>query len=337
MTRSFVGILPVVLLLFVVHLVKAQSCTPDTSITNPGFYPTNGELPCVERGVPYSFDIQILNFTVFDGDAIGYPGVTANVNWVELESVTGLPNGLTYSCNPPDCRIPGGSFACINVSGTTTLRAQNYPINITARANVDVGGGNNLTLPFAASELGYYFSIDVINPAKPCPCPVPLVDFDHEVNEDTVTFYGNSPDADSLIWDFGDGSTAVGDTVTHIYELSQFNSVFIQVQGINFCGPDTSTGVVTLQTPNDTVVIVSVPALKLAAYPNPVNELLTVEHNATKGNVSIQALSGRVMFSQHLTDITPLQISTTEWPQGLYIVRWVVNDTVVNKKVLVMH
>ncbi len=106
-------------------------CTPDLSITNPGIYPDSATgLPSGTAGVAYSevIQVKVLTDTVFNN----WPVVISNIT---ITSVSGLPPGLSYSCNPSSCVFPGGSNGCILLSGTPTTSGT-FPIIV----NVSVAG-----------------------------------------------------------------------------------------------------------------------------------------------------------------------------------------------------
>ncbi len=98
----------------IVNSGSAQ-CTPDTSITHnvPGIYPdTLVGLPHSYVGVPYMTDIQVKVFT-----NTTYMGVPATIDSLVVISVAGLPPGFGYSNTPSSGVFPGGSDACILLSG----------------------------------------------------------------------------------------------------------------------------------------------------------------------------------------------------------------------------
>jgi PKD repeat protein len=149
-------------------------CTPDQSITTPGFYPGPDSLPCVERGVLFDTVLQFKNFTTIDAADFGIPfPVTITVNWVRVDSIGGLPNGLSYACSPSNCQFPSGSNGCINFTGTTNDAAGLYNLTIYATVNVDVPGfGNGIEQAGTSDDLGFPVFLNVIDSGAPCPAPV---------------------------------------------------------------------------------------------------------------------------------------------------------------------
>lgn len=89
---------------------SAQICTPDTSFTVAGIYPS--QLPTVCAGVPYS---QTLTLVIPEDTTV--QGFSADIDSVKINNVIGLPPGITYSCSPLTCSFLGGSTGCALISG----------------------------------------------------------------------------------------------------------------------------------------------------------------------------------------------------------------------------
>lgn len=90
-------------------------CVPDTAITHnvPGIYPDSATgLPHSYVGLAYLADIQVKVLT--DTVYLGFP---ATIDSIKINSVSGLPAGFTYDCTPSNCVFPGGSDACIQLTG----------------------------------------------------------------------------------------------------------------------------------------------------------------------------------------------------------------------------
>ncbi len=130
----FKRLLVLVVIIFsgIVFESKAQ-CVPDITITDPGIYPDSATgLPSGEVGVPYNEVIQARVLT--DTSLNGLPVLITNIT---ITSVTGLPPGLTYSCNPSTCVFPGGSNGCILLSGTpSTAGIYSITVNLSIAGTV---------------------------------------------------------------------------------------------------------------------------------------------------------------------------------------------------------
>lgn len=137
-----------------------SQCTPDLSITVPGVYPDSATgLPPGTIGVPYSevIQVKVLTDTLFMGNTVLITNIT-------ITGVTGLPPGLTYSCNPSNCIFPGGSNGCILLSGTPSITG-------TFNLNVDLSIAGTLfgtPLPPQTTSINYY-SITIVSPTGLAP------------------------------------------------------------------------------------------------------------------------------------------------------------------------
>ncbi len=146
------------------HVLYAQ-CTPDMSITSPGIYPDEiTNLPEAYVGQPYIAQIDVL--TPLD-TSVSLSGLNVNVTIdnIELTSVTGLPNNFSYSCNPPTCIFPGGTYACAEIFSTSNPTSADigyYPLTMTTSTLAI-----NVPLIGSITQLDTvdYFYIDISNTA----------------------------------------------------------------------------------------------------------------------------------------------------------------------------
>ncbi|NJL76601.1 MAG: T9SS type A sorting domain-containing protein [Saprospiraceae bacterium] len=122
-------------------LAQTPVCMPDSTFRDSiGVFPLPfdsiespmggiREIACI--GKPYDF-----NFTIVIGDTLfinGIPFVLDTLILSTTTAITGLPAGLSYSCNPPNCRFNKDEIGCVNISGTpaTTNLPGQYALNIT--------------------------------------------------------------------------------------------------------------------------------------------------------------------------------------------------------------
>ncbi len=125
-------------------VVKSQ-CIPDTSITHndPGIYPDSAtDLPHGTAGLPYSTVMQVkVQLDSLITDPVTGFQYTAHFDSIVMTGVSGLPAGFTYTCTPATCSFPGGSDACLTLSGNPTS-AGVYPLVVHVSAYVTA-----LTIP----------------------------------------------------------------------------------------------------------------------------------------------------------------------------------------------
>src|SRR5688500_11171956 len=83
-----------------ISVAFGQACTIDA--TNTQFFnPRADNVPCAEQGVSYDQTLQFYIPTQVDAQDFGLPiSYILYCDSVVLDSVTGLPNGITWSANP---------------------------------------------------------------------------------------------------------------------------------------------------------------------------------------------------------------------------------------------
>lgn len=96
-------------------------CTPPAPAGDPGLSPNWGCLDCVVQGSPYASVITIENF-----DSVG--GIV--IQSLRLDSLTNLPNGISYTVNPSNGTFPGGGTGCVDVTGTSNDTVGQYKLGI---------------------------------------------------------------------------------------------------------------------------------------------------------------------------------------------------------------
>src|SRR4051812_13982867 len=103
----------IVSVLFIACSSYAQ-CTIDTAhLSSPagGVYPDASHLPHIVRDSTYDQTVQGRIPDTMSFSFGGFINVSIQVDSVRLDSIGGLPNGITWVRNPNV--LPGGGFGCI--------------------------------------------------------------------------------------------------------------------------------------------------------------------------------------------------------------------------------
>jgi hypothetical protein len=120
-----------ILILTVVAVMTVQfasaTCTPRASVPDSaGLDPNWQGLPCIKRSTPYNEVIYIQNF--------GAVSSSVSVEWLEVNEIRNVPNGLTASFSYPAAnpvrRLLANETGCIEISGTTTDPKGDYALGI---------------------------------------------------------------------------------------------------------------------------------------------------------------------------------------------------------------
>ncbi|MEM1320790.1 MAG: T9SS type A sorting domain-containing protein [Bacteroidota bacterium] len=132
-------------LFIVIFQVQAQDCTPDQTFADSaiGVYPPPSTMSNPDLGInvdacinePYEF---VFTFVVPETFTIGGPPITLDsvvVDASDSASVSGLPKGLNWSCNPPNCSFDpiNDPIACLVINGTPT--DENMPGDYSLKIN----------------------------------------------------------------------------------------------------------------------------------------------------------------------------------------------------------
>mgnify|MGYP001060627653 CR=1 FL=1 len=114
------------LFLFIGSSILAQ-CVPDETI--PGLYSPDVSqgLPNGQVGVNYETVI-----TMHVPTDTSYGTLSATIDSMVLNSVSGMPPGFDYECSNLQCSFPGGEFGCIRVFGISNdnADAKTWDINV---------------------------------------------------------------------------------------------------------------------------------------------------------------------------------------------------------------
>jgi hypothetical protein len=152
------------LLLVITSSVFGQICTPDAAfLSGPssGIYPNpsvNPDLPDGITGVSYAqtFTFKVPADTTIDLSSligIPFPPVVATINYLEIQPPMPLPSGLSFSCEPATCMMPGNDNGCTILQGTPTVAGNNQillvaMVNINVPLAVPVLGGQAISVPY---------------------------------------------------------------------------------------------------------------------------------------------------------------------------------------------
>lgn len=143
------------LIAFTALNLNAQ-CTPDPTQTEPGIYPDSAT-GFADACVGILYEQLITNVVPADTNVLvfGIPILTT-IDSIVIDSLHGLPTGMTFECNPANCVFPGGETGCAFISGICDVTGD-YPLTFYLSAYV---GGLSTANPYVVD----YYSITV----NPC-------------------------------------------------------------------------------------------------------------------------------------------------------------------------
>ena len=149
-------------IIFSFNNVNAQ-CSPDfifTSLAIPGVYPPAVQIPNVPLplgiadgsvGVSYTqtLTLVVLEDTTMDIASLLDPTIVTAINAAGISTVmsldvnhvvydvSGLPNGLSYTCDQSNCQYSSGVDGCILIDGTPS-QGGTFPVPVNMTVNVQI-------------------------------------------------------------------------------------------------------------------------------------------------------------------------------------------------------
>lgn len=109
-------------------------CTPDGSITTPGIIASPSTVDCVTKGVPFTDNIQFVNF-----DSIYFNNTWIELTGLRIDSVNNLPCGLNWEMSNSNHIYQNSEPGCIALSGVTYDTIGQYKLDVWA--SIDLGTG----------------------------------------------------------------------------------------------------------------------------------------------------------------------------------------------------
>lgn len=164
----------IALAIFSSNIFAGVTCTVDTSNHTLGISPPDSTLPCIMQGqlLSDSFVAQVFIPDTFNATIGGIP-ISAVIYWIDITSITGFPNGLSYVKNPMNDTVLGNEQQCILLTGTTNDPVGNYPLTFDGfiKVNLALLGGDtvlSISLLNALAQQGgvspFSYNLRVCNP-----------------------------------------------------------------------------------------------------------------------------------------------------------------------------
>jgi acetyl esterase/lipase len=294
---------------------------------------TYGGLPISERmdhvGVMYEMHTSEGSLHMLDGSDNGsFEDGAPNSFWSDTllpettDFIYELIKPQTERLSPAFQEVCFGETRSFMVSDSA---ASHYIWSYDEDAVEIVSDDNSGTLTLLFSSPGTY-SIEVVE-FNQILCPGDTILFEVEVADEImanfsevitdfnqVEFINESTGGTSYFWDFGDGSTSDLFSPTHEYAENGTYDVTLQVSNELECD----------QTIEHSVIIeglgIDSEGLIIDVYPNPFNDLLTIESNWSINQLLLIDASGKVLI--HQSDLTGansiLQLNTASLASGVY-------------------
>lgn len=170
------------LFLVIAALQTQAQCTPNPFFVQlgiPGVYPNPIQSPDLAQGtenLTYSETITVIVIpdTTIDLSVFfpGLPTINVEVAYQRINGFTGLPNGITYTCSPANCEIPGDTSGCVALGGTPTQAGTftvglDTEIGLEIPTSVPVIGGTVQNLPIPGISWSLLIDSNAVSAPKP--------------------------------------------------------------------------------------------------------------------------------------------------------------------------
>jgi hypothetical protein len=137
---------------------NAQNCMMESNLPPDflGVWPVGEEYtPCdtIVPDVPAYIDEPYeFTYTAFVPDIFQVSGLDIELYNVTIDAVYGIPQGLSYVCEPPDCIFPGGEGGCLKLTGTPSSANAPGIHELDIQTTVNTSFGFPLPVSFPPSE-----------------------------------------------------------------------------------------------------------------------------------------------------------------------------------------
>lgn len=196
-----------ILFCFSASALQAQLCAPcniDSLALSPASNYPSGALypdpfPVVTQGVPYDTSITYVMPKTYD---TGIPGVgVVNVDQVQISSVSGLPSGLQWSCNVPNCIFypQQNQYGCVRICGTSFAPPGTYAITITVLGTA-LGVQQPVTFDLEVDVVQGTVNAGSFSASGTSGCDSVTATFEALID--------GTPSPTTYAWDFGNGNTS---------------------------------------------------------------------------------------------------------------------------------
>jgi PKD repeat protein len=240
---------------------------------------------------------------------------------VPIDSTTTITQLIhVYETPNPTITINGNDSICVGTSvvlSTAPVGIYLWSDNSTAPTlDVNAAGTYSVTVYNIDNSACFAVSDEV----EIVLMPLPDASYSFSNVNHLVTFTNTSPEADTYLWNFGDGNTSATTNPTHDYQVNGVYDSYLVAY--NFCGSDTAYVTIDLSFIGLSEQILT---QELKLYPNPTRSNVWIESNqlSSKGlMIEISNEMGAIVQRLEFNDATSkIQIDMEGFMNGVYYVR----------------
>lgn len=144
---------------------------------------------------------------------------------------------------------------------------------------------------------------------------VPTASFDFNQDQAVVNFTHTSQNIDTVMWDFGDGTTSTEENPTYIYTEPGTYRVTLKVQKCNLT--HTTEQVITISTLSNHSATTGVFNL----YPNPTSSVLNIQAYQPIQSITIMDIQGRLIKPIFEHGVLNMSLDVQDLSNGMYYIQ----------------
>jgi len=142
---------------------------------------------------------------------------------------------------------------------------------------------------------------------------LPIANFEYDVNQNSYTFTNLSENADTYLWNFGDGTESSESDPIHIYSEDGDYNISLWIE--NQCAEDSYSTQVNITT----IGLAENKAKDLKLYPNPSNGKINISGlNTNPYDVRLIDLTGRVLIQKSFEGQSINTLDLSRFNEGAY-------------------
>lgn len=154
--------------------------------------------------------------------------------------------------------------------------------------------------------------------------------------ENNVTFVPIVSDADTIRWDFGDGTSLTYSTdqcqTSTTHHFADEGSYIVSLTATRHCIASTYTDSVTITSSEPVNIKINDGAIDFCIAPNPVLDNATIQTN-TSGHLAIIGTDGRITQWHNILDKTTL-LDLSSLKPGVYLFQLHTTDGIISRKII---
>lgn len=158
--------------------------------------------------------------------------------------------------------------------------------------------------------------------------------FEFSILGATVDLTSTSTGATTLAWDFGDGATGSGETVSHDYTydfLENLAELTITLSATSQGCTDIASNTVDLIFNS----IEEVEEVNVSVYPNPTADVVRINAEEVVESVRVMDNMGKIVFQNQNVNSSSFVLDAAAWSNGVYHIQIQTSNTIVDRSLVV--